>query len=106
MMQKYARIFGKKEEEWTRYWLSVSTEKLNKKGKGTGEYMNANIPVRMTEECADTWAEIATPTRNKRISMANCSIDFFLKVFAGKDEDIVGVFVYELEPAPSKEDDE
>ena len=56
MEQKYAYIFGKKAkgDDYYRYWISMSTEKIGKNGKGTGEYLKATMPVRMSKKAAET----------------------------------------------------
>lgn len=99
MELKYAYIFGKhgKNDEYTRYWVSLSTEKMNKNGKGTGEYLKATMPVRMSKKAAETWDEYAIKTKNKEIRLGISHVtDCWLKVFEGKDDDYVGIFVNSL----------
>lgn len=94
---KYARIFGKEQDDFTRYWLSLSTEKLDAKGRRTGEYLNATMPVRLSKDAARTWDEIAVKTKNKHIRQALCEVtSCWLKVLPGKDQDVVGLFIDEL----------
>ena len=51
MEQKYAYIFGKKAkgDDYYRYWISMSSEKVGKNGKATGEYLKATMPVRLSK---------------------------------------------------------
>lgn len=64
----YANIFGKRGEDYTRYWVSVSTEKYDaKKKKGTGEYINASIPARLLEDVEAVFDESAAKTKSKGI---------------------------------------
>lgn len=99
MEQKYAYIFGKKAkgDEYTRYWISMSTEKVGKNGKPTGEYLKATMPVRMSKKAAETWDEFATKTKNKDIRLGISHItDAWLKVVEGEDENRIIMFVNDL----------
>lgn len=99
MEQKYAYIFGKKAkgDDFYRYWISMSTEKLNKAGKPSGEYLKATMPVRMSKKAAETWEEFATKTKNKDIKLGISHIkDGWLKVVEGPEDPYIVMFVNDL----------
>ena len=99
MEQKYAYIFGKKAktDDYYRFWLSLSTEKVGKNGKGTGEYLKATMPVRMSKKAAETWEEFATKTKNKDIKLGISHItDGWLKVVEGPEDPYIVMFVNDL----------
>ena len=68
MEQKYAYIFGKKAkgDDYYRYWISMSSEKVGKNGKATGEYLKATMPVRMSKKAAET-REIGRASCRERV---------------------------------------
>ena len=105
---QYIRVFSKKEEDYVRYWASISTEKTDKDGKGTGKYARANISVRMSSAAAEVFKDNAAKTKTKGIKQLNCKInDAWLKAAEPKDgEAFVYLFVNALEPAESEEDEE
>ena len=41
-MEQYFTLFGKADKDFTRFWVSVSTEVM-KDGKGTGKYAQASM---------------------------------------------------------------
>ena len=99
MEQKYAYIFGKKAkgDDYYRYWISMSTEKVGKTGKGTGEYLKATMPVRMSKKAAETWDEFAAKTKNKDIKLGISHIkDGWLKVVEGPEDPYIVMFVNDL----------
>ena len=99
MEQKYAYIFGKKAktDEYYRFWISMSTEKVGKNGKGTGEYLKATMPVRMSKSATEAWEEFATKTKNKDIKLGISHIkDGWLKVVEGPEDPYIVMFVNEL----------
>ena len=99
MEQKYAYIFGKKAkgDDFYRYWISMSSEKVGKNGKGTGEYLKATMPVRMSKKAAETWEEFAVKTKNKDIKLGISHItDGWLKVVEGPEDPYIVMFVNEL----------
>ena len=99
MEQKYAYIFGKKAkgDDYYRYWISMSTEKVGKNGKGTGEYLKATMPVRMSKKAAETWAEFATKTKNKDIKLGISHVkDGWLKVVEGPEDPYIVMFINDL----------
>ena len=99
MEQKYAYIFGKKAkgDDYYRFWISMSTEKLNKAGKPSGEYLKATMPVRMSKSATEAWEEFATKTKNKDIKLGISHIkDGWLKVVEGPEDPYIVMFVNEL----------
>ena len=99
MEQKYAYIFGKKAkgDDYYRYWISMSSEKVGKNGKATGEYLKATMPVRMSKKAAETWEEFATKTKNKDIKLGISHIkDGWLKVVEGPEDPYIVMFVNDL----------
>ena len=107
MEQKYAYIFGKKAkgDDYYRYWISMSTEKIGKNGKGTGEYLKATMPVRMSKKAAETWDEFAAKTKNKDIKLGISHIkDGWLKVVEGPEDPYIIMFVNDLCEQESEDD--
>lgn len=103
----YANIFGKKSEDHTRYWISVSTEKYDaKKGKGTGEYIKASIPARLMKDAVKVFDEHSVKTKTKNIRMLNAKDvgGFFEAVEPREGEPYVRFVIFEAE-AVDKEDD-
>lgn len=99
------RIFAKDEGEYVRYWASVSTEKVDKKNKGTGEYARANIPVRLSASAVEAIEDGLTKTKNKAIKTASVKVKkAWLKAAEPKDgEPFVLLFINELELAEDEE---
>lgn len=108
-MEQYLTIFGKKQDEFTRYWVSVSTERM-KDGKGTGKYSNANIQARLSEDLKETFDEKAGKTKTKGIKVLRVKAsEFYLMAASPKDrdlEDYVYVFIKKAKVAESKKSDE
>ena len=99
MEQKYAYIFGKKAkgDDYYRFWISMSTEKLNKAGKPSGEYLKATMPVRMSKSATGAREGFATKTKNKDIELGISHIkDGWLKVVEGPEDPYIVMFVNEL----------
>ena len=99
MEQKYAYIFGKKAktDEYYRFWISMSTEKIGKNGKGTGGYLKATTPARMSKNATAAWAEVATKTKNKDIKRGiSHRKDGWLKVVEGPEDPYIVMFVNDL----------
>ena len=98
MEQKYAYIFGKKAktDDYYRFWVSLSTEKVYK-GKPTGEYLKATMPVRMSKDAAETWEEFAVKTKNKDIKLGISHIrSGWLKVVEGPEDPYIVLFINDL----------
>ena len=103
---QYMRIFSKKTDDYVRYWASVSTEKADKNGKGTGEYARANIPVRLSGAAAEVFEDNSLRTKTKGIKQFNAKVsDFWLKAAEPKDGDpFVYVFINKMEIADEEDD--
>lgn len=96
-------LFAKQEDEYARYWISVSTEKSDKNGKGTGDYINSSITVRLSKAAAETFEECSVKTKTKGITQARVVLkDFWFKAGETKDGDsYVYLFVNAMKEAPS-----
>lgn len=105
---QYMRIFSKKEDDYVRYWASISTEKTDKNGKGTGKYARANISVRLSGKAQKVFKENSLKTKTKGIKQLNVKVtDLWLKSAEPKEgEAFVYIFVNTIEPAESSDDDE
>lgn len=102
----FVNLFSKKGEDYTRYWVSVSTEKYNaKKGKGTGEYINASMPVRLSEDAKSTFNNSCVKTSNKKIMRGRFEVDsgWLESVEPKEGEPYVRLFILEMTDA--SEDD-
>lgn len=88
-------LFKKKTDEYTRYWASVSTEKTNKKGKGTGEYIRASLPVRLSNKAAESLEDSWTETKNDAISYVRITVKdcWFKAAESAESEPFVVLFV-------------
>lgn len=105
---QYMRIFGKKTDDYVRYWASISTAKVDEKNKKTGEYMRANLSVRLSETAEDVFKEYAEKTKTKGIKQLNVKMtDGWLKAWEPKDGDpFVYIFINKMEPADDGEEDD
>ena len=105
---QYLRVFSKKDDDFVRYWASVSTEKVDKDNKPTGKYARANISVRLSADAAEVFKENCVKTKTKGIKQLNCKIgDAWLKASEPKDgEAFVYLFVNSLEPAEQDEEED
>ena len=109
-MQQYMRIFSKKvEDDFIRYWASVSTEKT-KDGKGTGKYANASIQARVSEDVEKLYKENATKTKTKGIRLVRLEVSEFYPMAArpkDKDaKDYVYLYIKSAKVAESKDEDD
>lgn len=95
-------LFSKTEDERARYWISVSTEKTDKNGKGTGDYMSASITVRLSKKAAEVFDDISTKTKTKTVKQARVELkDFWFKAAETKDgESYAYIFVNAMKEAP------
>lgn len=105
---QYMRIFSKKEDDYVRYWASISTEKTDKDGKGTGKYARANISVRLSGKAQEIFKDKSLKTKTKGIKQLNVKVtDLWLKAAEPKDgEAFVYIFVNAIEPAESSDEEE
>lgn len=104
----YVNLFMKEGADYKRYWASVSTEIYDsKKKKGTGDYVRANIPVRLGNEAAKTFDDEADKTKNKKILHGRFKVGkWLLEAVQPKDEDYayVRLVILTMEPAESEDD--
>lgn len=105
---QYLRIFSKKEDEYVRYWASISTEKTNKDGKGTGKYARANMSVRLSKDAEEVYNESCERTKTKGIKQLNVKAeDFWLKAAEPKEGDpFVYIFVNKITVVKDDEEDD
>lgn len=105
---QYMRIFSKKEDDFVRYWASISTEKTDKDGKGTGKYARANLSVRLSSDAAEIFKDEAVKTKTKGIKQLNVKVtDFWLKAAEPKEGvSFVYIFINKMESAQSDDAEE
>ena len=89
-MEQYYTVFGEDQgDDFVRYWASISTEKRNKDGEGTGKYAQATIQVRMSKELKQLFEDEAVKTKNKKVRMLRIKTsEFCLMAAASKDKNI------------------
>ncbi len=108
-MEQYFTVFGKKTDDYVRFWASVSTEK-RKDGKGTGKYASANIQVRVSEDVAKLFDEESEKTKSKGIRMLRLKCtEFYLMAAEPKDRDLdpyVYLYIRKAKAAESKEEED
>ena len=103
---QYLRIFGKKGEDFTRYWASVSTEKT-KDGKGTGKYMRANISVRLSKDAEETFKDNAVKSKSKGVKHVYGKVEGWLKAAeTSEGEGYLYLFVNSIEVEESEEEED
>ena len=86
-------LMGKKTENGKRYWISVS-----KKEKESGEFINANLPARLSKVAEAYFAEFAKQTKNAEIRMIRAQItDGWLTVIPFKAGPEVGLMINAFE---------
>lgn len=103
----FVNLFGKDMGDYIRYWDAVSTEKYDaKKKKGTGEYIRASIPVRLSPDATDVFKKTAFKTSNKKIVGARFKVrnGWFEAVEPRDDEQIPYVRFFILDMEPVEED--
>lgn len=87
-MEQYFTLFGKADKEFTRFWVSVSTEVM-KDGKGTGKYAQASMQTRVSEEVKDLFEEESGKTKTKGIRVLRIvSGEFYIMAARSKDRDV------------------
>lgn len=97
-MKQYMTVFRKETEDRTRFWVSVSTETVDKKGRRTGEYINANIPAYMSNEAYEASEGLWKPTKNDEIDRIHVQVtDAWLKAVEGRDENFVALFINHID---------
>lgn len=99
----YVSLFKKEGANYTRIWASVSTEIYDSKKKtGTGDYVNASMPVRLGTKAADVFDKFAGKTKGKKIIGGRFKITkWLLEAVQPKDDDYayVRIVIIEMEPA-------
>ena len=102
----FVNLFGKDCGEYTRYWVSVSTEKYDaKKNKGTGEYVRASLSATLSKDAAEVFDDNAKKTANKKIRGGRFEIKgaFFKAVEAREGEPFVTFYIHEMEPVDEED---
>ena len=93
-MKQYFRIFGAEEDDFVRYWASIST-KIEKEDKDP-EYVSAPIGVRLSKDAEKVFKKNSEKTKTKGTRMCLMrSSDFWLKAIKAKNpkEDKPNTFV-------------
>ena len=106
---QYLRVFRKKDQDgdFYRYWGSVSTEKVDKEGKGTGEYARASIPVRLSQKAQEVFKDNAEKTKSKGTKQLNAKVEGWLKAAEPKEGNpYVYMFIDTIEPIQNNDDDD
>ena len=105
-MKQYMRIFRKETEDRTRYWVSVSADRTDRKGNATGEYVSANMTAYLSEDAAERFDKICEQTKNDDICTARVKVTHaWLKPIEGKEENFMVLFINDFtveEKASSK----
>lgn len=108
-MKQYFRIFGAEEDDFTRYWASIST-KIENEDEET-EYISAPISVRLSKDAEKVFKKNSEKTKTKGTRMCLMrSGDFWLKAVKLKNpkddqpKTMVVVFINQAEAV--EEDDE
>lgn len=110
-MEQYLTLFGQKKEDFTRFWVSVSTEVL-KDGKGTGKYANANLQARLSDDIKELYEEHSEKTKTKGIRMLRIKAsEFYIMAARSKDRDVEDyIYIYikkaKLAESKKKKDDD
>ncbi len=100
---QYLRLFCEKGDEYDRFWASVSTEK-SKDGKGTGEYITANISARLSKEAREAFNKNAEKSKTRGIKHCRGKADGWLKAVEGKENNFVVFFIDSFEPVRDEDD--
>lgn len=87
------KIFGKKEQDYTRFWAQITTKNKD------GEYVNASIRTRLSKDAQKVFKENAIKSKNKDVKWYtfDCS-EFWLNAVEGQEENFVVLFVNEMTP--------
>lgn len=104
----FVNLFGKDCGEYTRYWISVSTEKWDaKKNKGTGEYIRASLSATLSKDAADVFDEYAKKTKSKKVRGGRFEVKgAFFKAIEPKDgEPFVTFYIHKMEFVEDQEED-
>ena len=87
-------FMGKKSETGKRYWISVS----KKESKESSEFINANLPARLSKVAEEYFAQFAKETKNPEIRMIRAQItDGWLTVIPFKAGPEVGLMINTFE---------
>lgn len=87
-------LMGKKTENGKRYWISVS----KKESKESSEFINANLPARLSKVAEEYFAQFAKETKNPEIRMIRAQItDGWLTVIPFKAGPEVGLMINAFE---------
>lgn len=81
------------------YWASISDKDQH------GEWLTANIMVRMSKAAAELFEEVSEETKNPEVTSAFVRVqDCWLKAVPGKDHNNVVLFVNDFDPIDGFED--
>lgn len=82
------------------YWASVSDKDQN------GDWISANIMVRMSKKAAELFEEVSETTKNPDVTTVYARLqDSWLKAVPGKEHNNVLLFINDFDPIDGFEDD-
>ncbi len=89
---------SKKTTETSYYWASISDKDQH------GDWLTANVFVRMSKSAADAFEELAEETKNPNVTSAYVEVtDSWLKAVPGKDHNNIVLFVNEIKDGYEEE---
>lgn len=107
-MKQYFRIFGAEEDDFVRYWASISTKIEN---EDETEYISAPIMARLSKDAEKVFKKNSEKTKTKGTKMCLMrSSDFWLKAVkiknAKEDQPKTAVVLFINQAEYVEEDDE
>lgn len=105
----FVNLFGKDCGNYTRYWISVSTERWDaKKNKGTGEYIRASLSASLSADASEVFKENSKKTANKKIRGGRFEVKgaFFKAVEPKEGEPFVTFYIHDMAPVEDEEEDD
>lgn len=104
----FVNLFSKDCGDYIRYWASVSTEIYDaKKKKGTGDYINASMPVRLASDALDVFKNNAEKSKKKGILYGRFKVKkWLLEAVQPKEDDYAYVRLVIIDMESVDEEDE
>ena len=104
----FVNLFGKDCGEYTRYWISVSTEVWDaKKKKGTGEYIRASLSATLSKEAAEVFEDNSKKTKDRKIKGGRFEVKgaFFKAIDRREGEPFVTFYIHDMAPVEDGEEE-